>query len=84
VAADGRGTVQTIDIGSHEVLKTIRIAPDAGTHGITCAADGRFLLVTDMGNSTVSIVDTTTDHVIQSIRVAAAPEGLAFLPDDTR
>jgi YVTN family beta-propeller protein len=38
-------------------------------------------MVTNMGANTVSVIDTDSDRVIRSIRVATAPEGLAYLPD---
>jgi YVTN family beta-propeller protein len=79
VAADGRGTVQKIDLATNSVVKTIRIAPDAGSHGISFGAGGRLLFVTNTGNSTVSVIDTTRDEVVNTVPVARAPEGIAFI-----
>jgi YVTN family beta-propeller protein len=84
VCADGRGVVQKIDLATHTIANTITIASDAGTHGISYAAGGRYLMVTNMGASTVSIIDTAVDQVVRSIRVATAPEGLAYLADAPR
>ena len=61
---------------THEVTGTIRFSPDARTLGVTFTANGRFLLVTNMGTGAVSVINTATDDVIQSIGMASAPEGL--------
>lgn len=46
VAADRRGTVQKIDPLMNSMVETIRIAPDAGGHGISFSA-GRQAAVCD-------------------------------------
>lgn len=78
VAADGRSTVQKIDLATNTIVKTIRIAPDAGSHGIAYVAGGKLLFVTNAENSTVSVVDTTRDEIVNTVPVARAPEGIAF------
>ena len=70
--------MQKIDLSTNQIVNTIRIAPDAGTHGISFAAGGRLLLVTNTGAGTVSVIDTERDVVIRTIQVATAPEGIAF------
>src|SRR6266542_3052065 len=51
VANDGRGTAQKIDLATNRVVKTITIARDAGTHGVSFAEEGKLLLLTNTGNS---------------------------------
>lgn len=79
VTNDGVGTVQKIDLATFQIVKTISIGEGAGSHGISFAADGDLLLVTNMGTSTLSIIDTKSDMVIHTVRVPTAPEGVAFL-----
>ena len=52
VASDGRGTVQKIELATNKVVKTIRIAPDAGSHGVAFGVDGKLLFITNTGAST--------------------------------
>jgi YVTN family beta-propeller protein len=79
VAGDGKGTVQKISLATNTIVKTIRIAPDAGSHGISYGAGGKLLFVTNTGNSTVTVIDTTRDEIMKTVPVARAPEGIAFL-----
>jgi YVTN family beta-propeller protein len=78
VANDGRGSVQKIDLATNKIVKTIHIAPDAGSHGLAFGDGGKLLFVTNTGASTVSIVDTSKDEVVDTIKVSTAPEGIAF------
>jgi YVTN family beta-propeller protein len=59
-------------------VKTVAIAPDAGTHGITFGAEGKLLFVTNTGAGTVSMIDTDRNEMLTHIKVATAPEGIAF------
>lgn len=77
VANDGAGTVQKIDLATNQIVKTISIAPDAGSHGVGFAGEGRWLLITNTGANTLSIIDTATDEVAKTITVPKAPEGVA-------
>jgi YVTN family beta-propeller protein len=70
--------VQKIDLAGNNVVKTIRIAPDAGSHGISFGVDGKLLFITNTGTSTISMIDTATDEVVDTVKVATAPEGIAF------
>lgn len=78
VTADGRGTVQKIDLAKNQVVKTISIRPDAGSNGVSFAAGGKLLLITNSGSSTVSVIDTERDEVVRTIPVRGGPEGIAY------
>lgn len=38
------------------------------------------MFITNTGASTVSVIDTDKDEVVQTVKVATAPEGMAFKP----
>jgi YVTN family beta-propeller protein len=78
VAADGRGTVQKIDLVANKIVKTIFIRQDAGSHGVGFAAGGKLLLITNTGSSTVSVIDTERDEIVRTISVRGGPEGIAY------
>jgi YVTN family beta-propeller protein len=76
-ANDGAGTMQKIDLAANKAVKMISIAPDASSHGVGFAGDGRWLLVTNTSANSVSIIDTESDEVIKTIPVPKTPEGIA-------
>ena len=61
------------------VLSTIPVPP--GPHGVVITPDGRCVYVSSDGASTVSVIDTNTDRVSNSIEVGQTPHGLAITPD---
>jgi YVTN family beta-propeller protein len=46
--------------------------------------DGRQLWVTNRFNRTISVVDTSTGHVIKRLSVSDSPHGLTFFPQPGR
>ena len=38
------------------------------------------MFITKTGASTVSVIDTDKDEVVRTVKVATAPEGIAFKP----
>jgi YVTN family beta-propeller protein len=70
--------VQKIELATNKVVKTIRIAQDAGSHGVSFGVDGKLLFITNTGARTIFIIDTTTDEVVDAVKIATAPEGIAF------
>src|SRR5262252_9638568 len=57
--------VAVLDTSTDPVLSTIAVP--AGPHGIVITPDGRQVYVNSDGASTVSVVDTSTDSISQSI-----------------
>lgn len=70
--------VQKIELATNKIVKTIHIATDAASHGVSFGNGGRLLFITNTGTSTVSIIDTTKDEVVDTVKVSTAPEGIAF------
>jgi YVTN family beta-propeller protein len=68
VTGDGRGTVQKIDLATNKIVTTIHIAPDAGSHGVSFGLDAKLLFITNTCASTISVIDTATDEVIDTVR----------------
>jgi YVTN family beta-propeller protein len=69
--------LQKLDLAANRVVKTMAIASDAGSHGVGFAGDRRWLLITNTGANSISVIDTETDEVIKMIPVPKAPEGIA-------
>ncbi|MES1164099.1 MAG: plastocyanin/azurin family copper-binding protein, partial [Rhizobacter sp.] len=53
----------------------------AGPDGIVVTRDGRAAYVSGSSASTLSVIDTATDRVAQTLEVGKGPQGLALTPD---
>ena len=60
-------TISVIDLDSRRVAATISIPP--GPHGMVITPDNRWLYVASDGASTVSVIDTATDKLVENIEV---------------
>jgi YVTN family beta-propeller protein len=58
--------VSKIDIGNLEVIKS-KIPVGMGPHGIAFSEDGKKAYISNMKSNDVSIIDTSTDKVIDTI-----------------
>jgi YVTN family beta-propeller protein len=45
------------------------------------SGDGRFVYVAGDGSSSMSVIDTASDRVVQTIEVGPTPHGIALVPD---
>jgi YVTN family beta-propeller protein len=45
------------------------------------SGDGRFVYVAGDGSSSMSVIDTASDSVAQTIEVGPSPHGVALVPD---
>ncbi|HYV26308.1 MAG TPA: YncE family protein, partial [Candidatus Eisenbacteria bacterium] len=78
------GSVSVIDLGSGQVNNEIQVGLHSSAMALT--PDGRYLLVANAGSDTVSVIDTRSDRVIETISVrlrpndlfGASPNALAF------
>jgi YVTN family beta-propeller protein len=47
---------------------------------VAFGAGGKLMFITNTDARTVSVIDTDKDEVVQTVKVATAPEGIAFKP----
>jgi len=91
VSSEARGVVCVVDGASGKLLKTIA----TGTQPTGLLLDGSQgrLFVSNAGSDTLSVIDTGTDRVMQTILLrpgtarglaSATPLGLALSPDESR
>lgn len=76
-ANDSEGNVGIVDVFSHRQIATILVG--INPKGLALTADGRFLVVSNLGEATVSIIDTKIRTVIATAPVGEAPEFIAVL-----
>jgi YVTN family beta-propeller protein len=77
----GVGTVSVIDTASNTVVKTIEVE---GAEAVAVTPDGDHVYVTQRFPSGVTVIDTATDTVSDTVTVGQIPRGLAVTPDGSR
>lgn len=65
--------ISQVDLSTMTVVKTIDVKAKA-PRGIGITDDGRYLIVATRENSSISVIDTTTDEVVNQIFVGKNPE----------
>jgi len=75
-ATAGDDGVALLDLASAAI--TIRLPTGAGPHDMTFAEGGRFLLVTNRGDATVSVIDVAARRVMGSVAVTGRPVSVAY------
>jgi len=69
-------TVSKVDMASKKVISTIQTGK--GAHGVVVTPDNKYVYVTNMYENTVSVIDNTTDQVIDTAQVDATPNGISY------
>jgi outer membrane autotransporter protein len=79
--AVGGTTVSVIDVPTNTVFTTITVG--ASPEGVAVTPDAHFAYVTNLVGGTVSVINTTTNAVTDTITVAGATalQGVAITPD---
>jgi len=72
-------TVSKVDLTTKQVGSTIETGK--GTHGVVVSSDNKFVYITNMYNSTVSVIDNSTNNVIDTISVDSIPNGISINVD---
>lgn len=74
--------IAVIDLKSWKVVKSIKSGLE--TEGIEFSPDGKYLLVTNEGDNTISVYDRLSGDLVKSIKTAAygnRPRGIKRTPD---
>lgn len=69
-------TVSKVNLESKTVEATIDVGN--GAHGVVISADNKYVYITNMFDSTVSVIDNTTNAVIATIPVDKEPNGITL------
>jgi YVTN family beta-propeller protein len=73
------GTVQAFDTGARRFGERLSVGPSP--YRIALSPDGRTIFTTNLGDSSLSIVDLDRQRATRSVRAAVEPTGLAVSPD---
>src|SRR5690242_19923992 len=78
--ANSRGDdVSVVDLGTMKVVDDIKVGNHV--HGLAIQADGRRLFATVETEHTLKFIDTVSDKVIASVKLAGKPNECAVTPD---
>lgn len=76
-------SVSVVDVANDVVLPN-PIPVGLGPHGIAASPNGRFVIVTNMSDDSISIIDTRTGQVEFTVPVGDMPMEVAVSPDSRR
>jgi YVTN family beta-propeller protein len=62
-----------------KAIDTIKVGQ--GPHGLRPSPDGRWLVVANVADTTLSVIDTRTNQLVTDVEVGKAPAQVAFSPD---
>ncbi len=79
----GGDDIFVIDVRTAQLVTLIDLGPLAENqqHGVALREDEGLLLVTNFVQSTLSVIDVTTNQVIADVAVGNEPNAVAFSPD---
>jgi len=73
-------TISVLDGRSLQPITTID-AKGQNTHDLCLSPDGRWLFATNMGTGTLSVVDTSSHQVVETIPTGKTTHAIAITPD---
>jgi YVTN family beta-propeller protein len=68
-------------VAAGTVVDTIRTG--AGAHGVAVSGDGRYVFVTNIVDSTVSVIEAEDRSVVTDFAVGKGPNGITFRAQPT-
>jgi len=83
------GTVDNASVSTHSFtipVIYIGVTPPSAdtTNGSGGGVTGQFAYISNIGNDTVSVIDTSTNMIVATIPVGTDPSGVVVSPDNTR
>jgi YVTN family beta-propeller protein len=81
IPSESVGELNVIDTGAAKVLKTLALPSGSRPMKVRVSADGSKVYVSNGRAGTVSVVNTHTYELIDTIQVGTRPWGLALSPD---
>ena len=81
IPSESTGQLNVIDTAQPKVLKTITLPAGSRPMRARVSADGAKLYLSNGRAGTISVIDTHTYEVLDTIKVGARPWGIALSPD---
>jgi YVTN family beta-propeller protein len=81
IPSESAGELNVIDTVNLKVLKTIALPPGSRPMSVKVASNGRKVYVSNGRAGTVSVLDSRTYELLNTIKVGVRPWGIALSPD---
>ena len=75
------GTLWVLDVAGRKPIATVKLGEGAKPMGVVVSKDGKQVYVANGRAKTVSVVDATTNKVINQVEVGQRPWGLGLTGD---
>ena len=77
------GSISIIDIAAKKVVQTIDVQTGRSNR-LKFTPDRKLVLVSDLGNSTLVVVDAAARKEVKRLKLGRQPEGILMLPDGSK
>jgi YVTN family beta-propeller protein len=81
IPSESVGQLNVIDLVKHTVVKTVTLPPGSRPMRVRVAPDGKKIYVSNGRAGTVSVLDSRSYELLDSIKVGTRPWGLVISPD---
>ena len=81
IPSESTGELNVIDTASLKVLKVVALPPGSRPMSVKVAVDGKKIFVSNGRAGTVSVLDSHTYVLLNTIKVGVRPWGMALSPD---
>jgi len=81
IPSESAGELNIIDAPKYEVTRTITLPPGSRPMHATVSADDQKLYLSNGRAGTISVLDTHSDQLLNTIKVGTRPWGIAISPD---
>jgi YVTN family beta-propeller protein len=82
-ANSGDGTISIVDVAAKKVTQTVDVRTKRSNR-LKFTADGKLVLVSDLGGNEVVVLDAASRKEIKRLNVGRQPEGILMVPDGAR
>lgn len=79
-ANSGDGSISIIDVAAKKVVQTLDVRTNRSNR-LKFTADGKLVLVSDLGSNTLLILDATSRKEMKRLNIGRQPEGILIPPD---
>jgi YVTN family beta-propeller protein len=81
IPSESTGQLNVIDTANYKVLKTVTLPPGSRPMSVKTSLDGRKIYVSNGRAATVSVLDSHSYELLNSIKVGTRPWGMVISPD---
>jgi len=81
IPSESTGQLNVIDTANYKVLKTVTLPPGSRPMSVKTSLDGKKIYISNGRAATVSVLDSHSYELLNSIKVGTRPWGMVISPD---